>query len=94
MPDWTFTTKHAVVLSLIDGHPRITARELGSQLGVTEQAVRKIIADPYAGGYIGKKREGRGLCYTISPGLPLRPKTHREFAIGDLLNSLVGISPP
>jgi DNA-binding transcriptional ArsR family regulator len=88
MPEWTFITKHAVLLSLIARHPRITARELGTHLGVTERAVRKIIADLYAAGYIGKKREGRGVRYSINPDLPLRQETHREFAIGDMLTSL------
>src|SRR4030042_1389488 len=88
MPDWTFITKHAVVLSLIAKHQRITARELGTYLGVTERAVRKIIADLFAAGYIGKKREGRGVRYSINPELPLRQDTHREIAIGDMLTSL------
>ena len=88
MPEWTFITKHAVVLSLIARHPRITARELGVQLGVTERAVRKIISDLYAAGYIGKLHEGRGLRYNINPELSLRQETHREIAIGDMLKSL------
>jgi len=88
MPDWTFITKHAVALSLIAKQPRITALELGAALGVTERAVRKLIADLYAAGYIGKKREGRGVRYRINPGLSLRQGSHREVAIGDFLESL------
>jgi DNA-binding transcriptional ArsR family regulator len=88
MPEWTFITKHAVLLSLIARHPRITARELATLLGITERAVRKIIADLYTAGYIGKKREGRGVRYSINPDLPLRQDTHREFAVGDMLMSL------
>jgi len=88
MPEWTFITKHAVALSLIAKHSRITALELGTAMGVTERAVRKIIADLYAAGYIGKKREGRGVRYRINPDLSLRQHTHREVDIGDLLMSL------
>jgi predicted ArsR family transcriptional regulator len=88
MPEWTFITKHAVALSLIAKHPRITALDLGEDMGVTERAVRKIIADLYAAGYIGKKREGRGVKYRINPDLSLRQHTHREVDIGDLLTSL------
>ena len=88
MPEWTFITKHAVALSLIAKHSRITALELGAAMGVTERAVRKIIADLYAEGYIGKKREGRGVRYRINPDLSLRQHTHREVDIGDLLMSL------
>jgi predicted ArsR family transcriptional regulator len=88
MPEWTFITKHAVALSLIAKHPRITARELGIEMGITERAIRKLIADLYAAGYIGKKREGRGVKYRINPDLSLRQESHREVAIGDMLESL------
>jgi DNA-binding transcriptional ArsR family regulator len=88
MPEWTFITKHAVALSLIARHPKITALELGATMGMTERAVRKLIADLYAAGYIKKKREGRGVRYRINPALPLRQDTHREVAIGDFLEHL------
>jgi DNA-binding transcriptional ArsR family regulator len=88
MPEWTFITKHAVALSLIARHPRITALELGAAMGITERAVRKLIADLYNAGYIRKKREGRGVRYRINPDLPLRQNTHREIAIGSFLESL------
>lgn len=88
MPGWTFITRHAVALSLIAKHPKITAIELANQMGITERAVRKIIADLSAAGYIGKKREGRGLRYTINPALSLRQVVYRDVAIGDLLTSL------
>ena len=88
MTEWTFITKHAVALSLIAKQPRITALELGAAMGVTERAVRKLIADLYAAGYIGKKREGRGVRYRVNANLKLRQDTHLEVAIGDLLNTL------
>ena len=88
MPEWTFITKHAVALSLIAGHPRITALELGAAMGITERAVRKLIAELYDAGYVRKKREGRGVRYRINADLSLRQDTHREIAIGGFLESL------
>lgn len=88
MPGWTFITGHAVALSLIARHSRITALELSAAIGITERAVRRLIADLYAAGYIRKKREGRGVRYRINPELPLHQDTHREVAIGDFLESL------
>ena len=88
MPEWTFITKHAVALSLISKRPRITTLELGAAMGLTERVVRKLIADLYATGYIGKKREGRGIRYRVNPDLPLRQDTHLEVAIGDFLEPL------
>jgi len=90
MPKWTFITRHAVALSLITKHPRITALGLATEMGVTERAVRKIIADLSAAGYINKKREGRGVRYRINHDLSLRQDTHVEVAIGDLLKALGG----
>jgi len=88
MSEWTFITKHAVALSLIAKHPRITALELGAAIGLTERGVRKIIADLYAAGYIKKKKAGRGVIYRINPDLSLRQDTHRDVAIGDFLEPL------
>jgi predicted transcriptional regulator len=86
--EWTFLTNHAVVLSLIAKNPNITALELSTMIGITERAVRRIIADLSADSYISKKRVGRGVRYFVSPGLTLRRKTHREIAIGDFLEAI------
>ena len=88
MPGWTFITRYAVALSLVAKHQKITAIELANKMGITERAVRKIIADLSAAGYIRKKREGRGLRYIIDPALSLRHVVHRDVAVGDLLASL------
>ena len=88
MPDWTFLTKHAVVLSLIANNPRITALELAGELDLTERAVRKLIAELYENRYIEKKKEGRRVRYRINPDKSLRQETHSDVAVGDLLNTL------
>ena len=88
MSGWTFITKHAVALSIIAKHPRITGLELSAIMGITERAVRKIIADLYAAGYIKKKREGKRVRYRINPDESLRQETHRTISIGNLLEAL------
>ena len=88
MSEWTFLTNHALVLSFLAKNPRITARELSMTIGITERAVRRVIADLHDTGYISKKKEGRGVRYRINPDLPLRHDTYRETAIGDFLGSL------
>ena len=90
MAGWTFLTNHAVVLSLIAKNPRITALELAMEIRITERAVRRIIADLTAEGYISKTREGRGLHYQISTHMPLRHHTHGEVAIAEFLRALGG----
>jgi predicted transcriptional regulator len=88
MAEWTFLTKHAIALSLIAKHPRITAIEVATSMGITERAIRKLIADLYTGGYIGKRREGRGVKYSINPDRTLRHETLHDIAIGDFLAAL------
>jgi predicted transcriptional regulator len=88
MPEWTFLTNHALVLSSIAKQSRITARELSMTIGITERAVRKIIADLDAAGYISKKREGRRIKYRINPELSLRHDAHQAIDIGDFLEAL------
>ena len=88
MPQWTFLTNHALVLSHIARQPRITAVELANTVGITERATRKIIADLLSAGYITKRREGRRNRYRINPNLPLRHPSHGETAVGSLLRTL------
>jgi predicted transcriptional regulator len=52
MAEWTFVTNHAVVLSCVAKNPRITAREMADQIGITERAVRKIVKDLETEGFL------------------------------------------
>jgi len=88
VPEWTFLTKHAVVLSIIAKNPRVTALELAGEIGVTERAARKLIAELYETGYIRKKKEGRRVKYSINPDQPLRQEAYDEIAVGSLLETL------
>jgi biotin operon repressor len=88
MSEWSFLTSHSLVLSLISKKPRITGLEISKEIGITERAVRKVISDLVAEGYISKKKEGRCIRYRINPEMPLRHELHQEVAIGDMLEAL------
>ncbi len=88
MAGWKFVTNHALVLSLVIQQPRVTAREISSNIGITEKATRRIINDLEAEGYVTKKREGRRIRYRVDPGLPLRTETPQDKDIGNLLEVL------
>ena len=85
---WTFLTNHARVLVYIAKHPQSTARQIAQEIGITERAIQKIIADLEADGYITRHREGRCNRYTIHHQLPMRHRLEREYAIADLLLAL------
>ena len=88
MAEWTFLTNHALALSFMAKHSRITARDLATAIGITERAVRKIIADLIAEGYVTKKKEGRRVKYRVNPDLSLRHDSQLDTAVGDLLETL------
>ncbi len=86
-------------MSLIASQPLITARELSSRIGISERAVRKIIADLWEAGYIEIKKEGRRNRYIINHRQYLRHHMHQDVQIGDFLQALgwkkkPGKSPP
>jgi DNA-binding MarR family transcriptional regulator len=85
---WTFLTKHAVALGILAKNPRITALDLAGELGMTERAVRKLIAELHEAGYIRKKREGRRVRYSINPRKPLRQELHNKVPVSRLLETL------
>jgi DNA-binding IclR family transcriptional regulator len=85
MGDWTFITRHGLVLASIAKNPEKTAREIGDDVGVTERTAHKIINDLERDGYITKKRVGTRNTYRIHPGIPLKTG---EAAVGELLAML------
>lgn len=88
MRGWKFVTNHALVLCLIAQQPRITAREIAANVGITEKATRNIINDLEADGYVTKTKEGRRIRYGINSELPLRHELQEDKAVGDLLEML------
>jgi predicted transcriptional regulator len=87
---WTFLTNYAIVLLTLANNPRITGIEIAQFAGITERAVRKIIADLDREGYIEKTKTGKRLHYKINPHLPLRHKSQHDKDVGRLLRALSG----
>jgi biotin operon repressor len=88
MSQWKFLTNHALVLILLANHSKITGPELSMAIGITERAVRRIIDDLEAEGYIEKAKEGRRITYSINQNLPFRHPTQKNKQIGILLEVL------
>ncbi len=85
MLPWTFVTNHAIVLRYIAQYPMITGHELALEVGISERAIRRIIAELYEGGYITKQKEGIRVRYQVKYHVHLRHKTQRDKAVGELL---------
>ncbi len=88
MPRFTFLTNHALVLHLLARNPVMTALEVSFEIGITERAVRRIIADLEKGGYVSKEKEGRRVRYKINHRMPLQHRTQSDKVVGTLLQIL------
>lgn len=86
---WTFLTNHAHVLLSIARDPQTTLRGVATQVGITERAAQKIVADLEAAGYLTRTRSGRRNNYTIATGRPLRHPLNAGRELDDLLAVLV-----
>ncbi len=89
VPSWTFITNHGAVLAHIARHGQITAREIASELGITERSVHRIISDLEEAGYLSRHRDGRVNRYEVNAALPLRHPDKRDTAVGELLKVLL-----
>jgi len=82
---WTFLTNHSHVLVLLARNPTIVLREVALQIGITERAVQRIIADLEAGEIIEREKVGRQNHYRIRTNQPLRHPIESHRTIGELL---------
>lgn len=71
-PRWTFLTNHGHVLLCLAVDPELRLREVAVQVGVTERAVQRIVAELEEGGYLTRHRSGRQNAYEINPHGSLR----------------------
>ena len=90
MPDWTFLTNHAHVLLCVARDPGVRHRDLAVQVGITERAAQRIVADLVDAGYLTSIRDGRRNRYEVHRELPLRHPLEREHRIGEILAVLEG----
>ena len=88
MADWTFLTNHAHVLLCVFHDPGMRLRDIASEVGITERATQRIIAELVADGYLTRQRDGRRNSYQLYLDLPLRHPLERHHHIGELLTVL------
>jgi len=87
---WTFLSNHTHVLVCLAADPEQTLRQLAAQVGITERAVQRIVAELEAAGALRRVRQGRRNHYELELSLPLRHPLEQHCRIGDLLALVVG----
>lgn len=87
---WTFLTNHSHVLLCIAEDPDVRMRDVADQVGITERAAQRIVAELEEAGYLSHERVGRRNRYEVHPELPLRHPLEDHLEIGALLRVLTG----
>jgi predicted transcriptional regulator len=87
---WCFLTNHAQVLVCIGRDPEILLKDVAAQMGVTERAVQRIMADLVNDGFVARKRVGRRNHYEIYGSKTLPHAIEASIQIHQAL-SLFGI---
>ena len=85
---WGFLTNHAHVLLCIARDPQSRARDIAEEVGITERATQRILADLIAEGYVTRTRVGRRNRYKINPRGHLRHPVLRDLSIKPLIEAL------
>ena len=95
-----FLSNHGLVLLVIARDPEIRLREVAEQVGITERAVQRIVADLEEEGYLRRERVGRRNRYHLNPGLSLRHPLAAHRTVAYLLalvlspEELARLTPP
>lgn len=86
---WTFLTNHSHVIILLARQPDMVLREVASEIGITERAVQRIIADLEEDGFLIREKIGRQNHYRVVRDLPLRHPIEGHKFIGDLVDLIL-----
>ena len=85
---WRFVTNHTQVLLCIARDPNVRARDLATQVGITERAAQRIVADLAEAGFIEITRVGRRNQYSINRQTEMRHDAQAGHDIGEFLDLL------
>jgi len=84
-PRWTFLTNHGHALLCLAWSPELRLRDAAEEVGVTERAVQRIVADLEEAGYLTRRRAGRQNEYEIDANLPMRHPVEAQHTVRELL---------
>lgn len=82
---WTFLSNHGHVLLCLARSPSLRLRDVAVEVGITERAVQRIVADLEEGGYLRRHRVGRQNEYEIDERKALRHPVEAHQTIATLI---------
>lgn len=85
MAAWSLLSNHGLALLCIARDHRVRVRDIGDQIGVTERAAHRLVADLVEAGAVRREREGNRNRYEIVPDMPMGHPLLQEHWIGEIL---------
>jgi DNA-binding IclR family transcriptional regulator len=85
---WRFLSNHTQVLLCIQRDPNVRFRDIAHQVGITERAAQRIVADLIESGYVESERNGRRNLYRVNTDIAMRHPAQEGHDIGELLRLL------
>lgn len=82
---WTFLSNHAHTLICLARDPEMRLRDVAEQVGITERAVQRLVAELEEAGALTRERVGRRNRYVINTNLALRHPLESHATLEDLL---------
>ena len=84
--NWTFLTNHSHVLLCLAKDPYMRIRDLSAEVGITERAVQRILAELSEGDFIDITKEGRRNIYKLKTDKALKHPVESHKKVKDLIN--------
>jgi len=85
---WTFLSNYAHVLITLAKDPWVRLRDVADQVGITERAAQRIVAQLEEAGVLTKEREGRRNHYIIDTTKHLRHPLEEHTTVGNLIEMI------
>lgn len=85
---WTFLTNHGHVLLCLAARPTLRVRDIAAEVGITERATLRILADLETAGYLARRRIGRRTRYEPRLDRPLRHPVEATLDVRTLVEAL------
>ena len=83
---WTFLTNHSHVLLCLAKDSSMRIRDLALEVGITERAVQRILAELVDEGFLDKLKEGRRNIYKLKTDKPLKHPVEGHKSVKDLIS--------
>jgi predicted transcriptional regulator len=87
-PSWTFLTNHTQVLLCLARDPHVRLRDVADDVGITERAAQRILADLVKSGHVNRIRVGRRNEYKVNREQAMRHVAQLGQQVGGLLDLL------